>query len=158
MQLTLIRHAKSSWDDPDLSDFDRPLDRRGLRDAPIMARLVADRQQQIDVILSSTALRATQTAQYFADALDTPIEFFDQLYNADPRRVADLITARQEECIAVVAHDPTLSILARHFGPQIPHMPTCAVAWFTWSADSWRDALRTPPTRVQYDIPRETIG
>lgn len=155
MQLTLIRHAKSSWDDPDLSDFDRPLDRRGLRDAPVMAHLVAARKQQIDVIMSSTAVRAASTAQYFADALDTEIEFFDQLYNADPRRIADLVAEREEENVAVVAHDPTLSILARHFGPQIPHMPTCAVAWFTWGADTWREAFRTPPTRVQYDIPRE---
>lgn len=136
MQLTLIRHAKSSWDDPDLSDFDRPLDRRGLRDAPVMAQLVAGRKQQIDVILSSTAVRAASTAQYFADALDCEIEFFDQLYNADPRRVADLVAAREEDNVAVVAHDPTLSILARHFSPQIPHMPTCAVAWFTWPANS----------------------
>lgn len=156
MQLTLIRHAKSSWDDPDLSDFDRPLDRRGLRDAPVMAQLVAGRKQQIDVILSSTAVRAASTAQYFADALDCEIEFFDQLYNADPRRVADLVAAREEDNVAVVAHDPTLSILARHFSPQIPHMPTCAVAWFAWPANSWREALRTPPARVQYDIPRDT--
>ena len=119
-----------------------------------MAQLVANRKQQVDVILSSTAVRAASTAQYFADALDTEIEFFDQLYNADPRRITDLVASREEECIAVVAHDPTLSILARHFGPQIPHMPTCAVAWFTWNYDSWREAFRTPPTRVQYDIPR----
>lgn len=155
MELTLIRHAKSSWDAPELSDFDRPLDRRGLHDAPAMAALVAGRGQHVDVILSSTAVRAASTARYFADALECEIEFFDGLYNADPRSIADLVGGREESNVAVVAHDPTLSILARHFDPTIPHMPTCAVAWFAWNADSWQAAFRSQPTRSKYDIPRD---
>lgn len=154
-ELTLIRHAKSAWDDPELNDFDRPLDRRGLRDAPRMAQLVAARGQHIDVILSSTALRARTTADIFAEALDAEVEYFDALYSADPRSVVELVARREELNVAVVAHDPTLSILARHYGPEIPHMPTCAVAWFTWAEDAWPPALRTASKRVQYDIPRE---
>ncbi len=68
-ELTLVRHAKSSWGEPSLSDIDRPLNERGLRDAPRMAEWLADRGAVYGAQLSSPALRARTTAQHFCEAL-----------------------------------------------------------------------------------------
>ena len=67
--IILIRHAKSSWDSPLFKDFDRPLNERGLHDAPIMAKRLLEHKISLDAILSSTALRAKTTANHFAKAL-----------------------------------------------------------------------------------------
>ena len=76
-KLFLVRHAKSSWADPSLADLDRPLNKRGLRDAPFMAKLLKGRGVQPDRILSSPANRAFTTASYFAEALDIPSKEID---------------------------------------------------------------------------------
>ena len=68
--LILVRHAKSDWGNPSLSDFDRPLNERGKRDAPIMAKRLLDKKIKIDQIIASPAKRAAKTAKYFAEAFD----------------------------------------------------------------------------------------
>ncbi|HAG72955.1 MAG TPA: phosphohistidine phosphatase, partial [Gammaproteobacteria bacterium] len=68
--LYLLRHAKSSWDDPDLKDFERPLNARGLRDVPVMADRFNARNCRVDCIVSSPATRAKTTAGLFSEAID----------------------------------------------------------------------------------------
>ena len=161
--LALIRHAKSSWDHPGVDDHDRPLNERGIRDAPRMAaRLVAEHPElRGAALLSSTALRAATTANAFASALDTTVRPDERLYGATPRRIVDLVSARSEGSVIVVAHDPGLSDLSRHWSrfPDdggIPHMPTCAVAVFDFGIDDWRDLETSVPERWTYAIPRDS--
>ena len=160
--LALIRHAKSSWDHPGIDDHDRPLNERGLRDAPRMAaRLAAEHPELRDAaLLSSTALRAATTADAFASALGATVRLDERLYGATPRRIIELASARSEAAVIVVAHDPGLSDLARHWSdfPKeggIPHMPTCAVAVFAFDIDDWRVLEASVPDRWTYDIPRD---
>ncbi|WP_396641811.1 SixA phosphatase family protein [Microbacterium sp.] len=161
--LALVRHAKSSWDHPGVDDHDRPLNARGIRDAPRMAAVLAAQHPNLSgaALLSSTALRAVTTADAFASAVDTTVRLDERLYGATPRRIVELVSARSEASVIVVAHDPGLSDLARHWSrfPDdggIPHMPTCAVAVFDFGIDDWRDLEASVPERWTYDVPRDS--
>lgn len=155
--LVLARHAKSSWDEADIDDHDRPLNDRGEHDAPRMAKRLAGTGVVLDAILSSTALRARTTAEVFADVLGLAVEPDQRLYGASPSEITAIVVERDVDGVMVVAHDPGMSVLAGRFAPDIVHMPTCAVATFTWadgSGDSWETALASTPTNWRFDAPR----
>ena len=118
--LYLIRHAKSSWDNPGLRDFNRPLNERGQRDAPLMAALIAKMGIKPDLIVSSPARRAITTAQYFADALgiaDDDIVRNQEIYEAYPQEILRLISELPEksETVFMFGHNPTFTDVANRF-------------------------------------------
>jgi phosphohistidine phosphatase len=152
--LAIARHAKSDWGDPALSDHDRPLNARGLRDAPAMAKLLAARGFRPETILSSTATRAKDTAAAFATALGVPVVLEHSLYGASAEELLAVAAASGQQRVLLVAHDPGLSVLASSLSPDITHMPTCAVATFVWDADDWETAVAQPPARWLFDEPR----
>ena len=113
--LLILRHAKSSWDDPGLRDHDRPLNRRGKRDAPRMGRLIADRDLIPDRIVSSTAVRARTTAALAAAEFDhdVEIETTRDLYGAHPDGYIEVAEERggAAERLMVVGHNPGITAL-----------------------------------------------
>ena len=157
--LLLVRHAKSSWGDPGLADHDRPLNERGLRDAPEMGRRLHARGIRPDVIRSSTALRARTTAFLIAEELGLAADAVvldERLYGSSSARVLDLV-AELEAGVSVamiVAHDPGLSDLAFDLSGTIEHMPTCAVAEFSFEVDDWAQLDQADPVDVRFDTPR----
>lgn len=154
IRLALVRHAKSDWGDETLDDHDRPLNDRGLRDAPMMAGRLADSGFQPGAILSSTALRARTTAQFFADEVGTPVEQREELYGAPATTLLRVAAARGAKSVVVVAHDPGMTMLAEELsGGGITHMPTCAVAVFTWTTDEWVYATSLDPDEWTFDTP-----
>ncbi|MET0296591.1 MAG: histidine phosphatase family protein [Microbacterium sp.] len=154
-RLVLIRHAKSDWGDAFLADHDRPLNDRGMRDAPAMARRLADTGFRADTILSSTALRAATTADFFSGALGVPVEQQERLYGAPASLLLLAAAESGARSVVVVAHDPGMSILAgRLSNDGIGHMPTCAVATFTWEVDDWDVATEVDPDEWAFDSPR----
>lgn len=140
-ELILVRHAKSDWSDPGLSDHDRPLNARGAANAPMMARRLADAlgDQRVDRIISSTALRARRTAAEFGSALDVDVELERGLYMASADILFETALSRggsSASTLLLVAHDPGMSVLAHRLSDGgIEHMPTCAVARFRWDDD-----------------------
>ncbi len=114
-RLYLIRHAKSSWDDPSLDDFDRPLSKRGKHDAPLMGKLLKQKNIIPDLILSSPAKRAKKTAKKIAKELGKAnIVYLDELYDAssqdllaDIKKISDTYTT-----VFLIAHNPRLNMLA----------------------------------------------
>ena len=154
ISLAIVRHAKSDWGDPGVPDHDRPLNARGLRDAPRMAARLAERGFRPDRILTSTALRAATTADAFGTALGLPAEREPLLYGADADTLRQVAVESGAPSVLLVAHDPGLSILAYELSGEIPHMPTCAVATFTWDVDDWDAASRTDPQGWDLDVPR----
>jgi phosphohistidine phosphatase len=155
IRLALVRHAKSDWGDPGLDDHDRPLNDRGMRDAPRMAALLAESDFSPAAILSSTALRARTTAGFFAEALGAPLELQERLYGASASTLLSTAAAVGQPSVMVVAHDPGMSDLAEQLsGGGISHMPTCAVATFTWSTDDWDVATAVDPDAWTWDTPR----
>lgn len=154
-QLILTRHAKSDWGDPELADHDRPLNARGLRDAPRMARHLFEDGVTVERILSSTALRAHTTAEAFGAQLGVEVELDPELYLAAAPILLRKAAATEAQSVMVVAHDPGISELAALLSNDgILRMPTCAVARFVWQVDSWGDAITHATASWSLETPR----
>lgn len=161
-RLTLIRHAKSNWNDPDLTDFERPLNGRGRRDAPVMALRLAEAVGAPDLWVSSPALRAITTARLFAEALsapDTHVLLSPDIYDADLARLRSVLQALPESAhhVWMLGHNPGLSDLAHWLNSAAPsHLPTCAAVAFDLPPDPW-STLRPGSGRVLAHLyPKQT--
>ncbi|KQR23531.1 SixA phosphatase family protein [Microbacterium sp. Leaf151] len=145
IQLILARHAKSDWADEGLDDHDRPLNDRGRRDAPAVARTVQRAGVRPAVILSSTALRARQTAEAFGKTFEVEVVERPELYLAAPDALLDAARTSGVDEVMVVAHDPGMSSLVSRLAGRDERMVTCAVAVFTWHEGTWDDVGAMPP-------------
>jgi phosphohistidine phosphatase len=155
IRLALIRHAKSDWGDAGLDDHDRPLNDRGIRDAPRMARALAETGFRPEVILSSTALRARTTAEAFAAQFGVGVSLDPELYGAPGSALLSAAAASAAQRVIVVAHDPGMTDLAEQLsGGGIAHMPTCAVGTFTWDQDDWEVVHAVDAADWTFDSPR----
>jgi len=159
--LVLVRHAKSSWDDPSLADKDRPLNDRGKRDAPKVGERLARTGAKPDLILSSPAKRALATAEIIARKLGykrKDIVVDDRLYAVEAEVLLDVIRRLDDEaeCVMLFGHNPELTELAHRLSSKINHMPTCAVAEFTFDVKSWKRIGEVNPSTVAVGFPRET--
>jgi len=139
--LLVMRHAKSSWADESMDDFDRPLNKRGERDAPKIGRKLLDVNCVPDLIVCSKAVRASSTAQLVADTAEykTRIQFRDRFYHASPAdymRELTLIPASKNR-VMVVGHNPGLERLIEHLTGQFEVMPTAAVAFIQCPITDW---------------------
>ncbi len=143
--LYLIRHAKSSWADPSLDDFDRPLNQRGLRDAPFMARLLAGQGIKADALISSPALRTMTTAHYFAKALQySPEQIIpeNRLYEAASWEVLEIIRQLKNEwnTVLLFGHNPSMTSVAnQHSENYIANVPTCGICRLEADVSNWDD-------------------
>lgn len=152
--LVLVRHAKSDWGDPGLDDHDRPLNDRGMRDAPALAARLSATGLRPDAVLTSTALRARTTASFFASAFGLEPEPDADLYGAPATALLRAAAARRAPTVILVAHDPGMTALAERLtGGAIGHMPTCAVATFRWATDDWEVASAIDPDDWSFDRP-----
>ena len=142
-QLFLLRHAKSSWDDPGLSDFDRPLNRRGREAAPFMGELIAKKKIAPDVVISSPAVRARQTAELFSTAagLDSPLRFEKTIYEASLADLRAIVSELEEEYASalLVGHQPGTGELIRFLTGESPEVPTACFASIPLNVDKWAD-------------------
>jgi phosphohistidine phosphatase len=159
--LTLLRHAKSSWQEPGISDHDRPLNERGQRDAPVMGRRMLARGSRPSLILTSTALRARHTAQIIARELGYPGEFLQrepELYLATPGQILTVL-ARQADSfrnIIVCGHNPGLTELANRLaGGEIDNIPTCGMVVIDLELQSWTGLPDAVGTQQLFDYPRK---
>lgn len=138
-----VRHAKSSWEDPGLSDIERPLNKRGFRDAPFMAKMMKGKNANPDKILSSPANRALTTATYFSEALGIPtkgIVVRKEIYHAYPEEVLNIIRNLNDEdkTIFLFGHNPCFTSLANQFSDDyIPNVPTCGIVKVVAETNKW---------------------
>ncbi|MFY7838967.1 MAG: SixA phosphatase family protein [Lacibacter sp.] len=141
--LFLIRHAKSSWDSPDQNDFDRPLNERGIKDAPGMAQKLFDRNVQIDAFLCSPAVRAKQTCEYFSKVFGKAkeeIQFLSQLYLPEPSVFEETITSLPGNinAVAIVSHNNGITEFANGLtNAKIDNMPTCCIFAVKIDTEDW---------------------
>ncbi len=158
--LILVRHAKSSWEEVDLHDRERPLAGRGKRDAPMMGKRLATQKVKPDLILSSPARRALTTAEIIANELgykakDVVVD--ERLYATEPETLLAVIGGLNDKlkCVMIFGHNPELAELAHHLSSEITQMPTCAVAEFTFESKSWSTIAKLPPEKVILDYPKK---
>lgn len=141
----LIRHAKSSWENFSVKDFDRPLNDRGKKDAPAMAKRLLDKNIQIDAFIASPAKRALKTAEAFCKVFDTKKEkiiFFEELYLAGPDTFTDVISKTDEKFdnIAIFSHNNGITDFANTLTTaRIDEIPTCGIFAIKVNAKSWKD-------------------
>jgi phosphohistidine phosphatase len=158
-----IRHAKSSWKFPDLEDIDRPLNKRGLRDAPFMAEQLAKRQIFPDLIVSSPAVRAYTAAQIIAKKLNYPIIDIQQeskIYEATPETVLDLLRElpNEKEVIFIFGHNPTFTMIANHFSDEyIDNVPTCGIVAVNFEIESWAELNQQNSRFSFFDFPKNYL-
>lgn len=163
-RLTLLRHAKSGWTDSGQQDFDRPLNDRGLHDAPMMSQRLLDRQCTPDLILCSAANRTRQTAQFFVEAhglSSAAITFHDDLYLASAGTALDFIQQTNDSVnhLMVIAHNPGLEALGRQLHPEAPNrLATCAVLDFSLHSDSFTIQPDTQIELLLHDFPKNTAS
>jgi len=158
----LIRHAKSSWEDITIDDFERPLNDRGKRDAPEMARRLLKRKQEIDAFISSPAKRAKKTALLFAEEFKfdkDKVKFHDYLYHPSRENLLRAIESAPDKAdnIAIFSHNPGITAFVNELTEtKVDDMPTCAI--FAVSADikRWKDFQNAARKFLYFDYPKST--
>jgi phosphohistidine phosphatase len=158
--LLVLRHAKSSWNDPELDDHERPLNERGRRDGPRMGKLVREHGLVPDIVISSDALRARLTAEAVAEAARYAgkILFDPRLYMASAADILSLLrTVRQNvETVMIIGHNPGLEKLVEELTGERQELPTAALAHIVLEIDQWRDlTLSTRGTLLGHWRPKE---
>lgn len=158
--LTIVRHAKSSWKDTSLRDRDRPLNKRGERDAPRMGKRIGAAGIRPSLILSSPAVRAWTTAKIIAAEIGYPKEFLqreDDLYLASVEAMLDVLVGQDAgfNSLMLVGHNPGLTDFANYLVPGLTNnLPTAGVVSVTFERDGWSLYDRPETTLDLYDYPK----
>jgi phosphohistidine phosphatase len=148
-KLYLVRHAKSSWDDLDLPDFDRPLNKRGKKDAPRMAKRLKEKRVTPDFMISSPAKRALDTCKEFAKILDfdkSKITEVRTLYHANEDQLLNVLRKLKdlprdsEEVVLLFGHNPGLTEFANALlNTYIDNIPTCGIVAAKLNITKWNE-------------------
>jgi phosphohistidine phosphatase len=157
--LFLVRHAKSSRDDPSLPDRDRPLDDRGRQDARRMGKRLAKRDVKPDLLLSSPALRALTTAQLIAEEVGyerMDIVVDDRLYASNSDDLLAVVCGLDKKLnrVMLFGHNPEFTVLAHRLSSEIIDMPTSAVVELSFDTKTWSDIGAVKPAKVVFDHPK----
>jgi phosphohistidine phosphatase len=161
--LYVVRHAKSSWDESGIPDFDRPLSDRGKRDAPRMGKRLKEKQVRPDLMLSSPAKRALSTCKRIAKALGYPAEKIKTdrtLYHADEDEILSVVRKIKDkhDVLMIFGHNPGLTEFVNGMcidnTTSIDNIPTCGVAAFSFDISSWHEADFAKGKLVFYDFPK----
>ena len=164
-RIVLIRHAKSSWANPMQSDYDRPLNERGLHDAPMMGERLKQAQVIPDLIVSSTAKRAAQTARRIAAAVGYPaekIQWQEKMYHCQPPVFEEIIFGLDDalQTVFMIAHNPGITDFANEMAPDVlpQHMPTCATFGVEMDTDHWSQYHSAKRQAFLFDYPKKHHG
>lgn len=161
LRLTLVRHAKASWDEVQARDFERPLDPGGQRDAPVMALRVSALRRTPDRLVSSPALRAISTARVFAERLgvdERDIVLEPRIYDASLQTLVEVVRSLPDASrhVMLFGHNPAFSELSNWLATcPFDDMPTCAVASFELSASAWSEVDAGGGRLARYLHPRD---
>ena len=162
-KLYLIRHAKSSWSNPGLPDIERPLNKRGKRDAPFMGKLLNNVGVRPDVIITSQAKRAYRTAKTIAKEIDFPIKNIvknNLIYEADTREFISVLKSIPDNAdIAMLfGHNPGLTIVNNYLTDKyIDNIVTCGIVEIEFNINSWKDISENTGKIISYEYPKKYL-
>jgi phosphohistidine phosphatase len=161
--LLLIRHAKSSWDDPGLSDYERPLNERGKKDIPVMADRLYERGIRIDAFVTSPARRARKTAEQFAKRYKKEKDELllkTELYMAGDEAFYSVVEKLDEryDCVAIFSHNPGLTDFANSLTDvKIDNIPTCGIFAVSADAKKWSRFREAKKNLLFFDYPKALV-
>jgi len=151
--LLILRHAKSSWKKPDLPDHDRPLNKRGKKEAPKVGQYLKEKDLVPDLILCSTARRAMETAQAVADAcgFEGKVDYQKDLYLSEPAIYLDILHCLPDEArrVMVVGHNPDVEELLTMLTEVDEHLTTSALAVVDLPISSWEELNEATDGKLQ---------
>jgi len=160
-ELFVLRHAKSSWDEPNKDDIDRALTTRGINDAYSMANQLKNHLKALDLILTSHANRAIHTSTIFADVIGFPfdkIRITSNLYEASEAQLISLVKELPDELIRVliVGHNPTFTCYVNRYLPKsIDNIPTAGVVGMSFSTSSWNKISKENLQSNFFEFPKK---
>ena len=161
-KLILMRHAKSSWADSTLADFERPLNKRGLDAAPFMGELLRALGYFPDLLISSPAKRAIDTARLAAAAgrFTCPIDTDDRIYEASLSRLNSTVATIDDLAgsVLIVGHNPGMEGFVQYLSGELRPMPTAAVAIFALDIKNWSDIGPKHATLEAIRYPRQEMS
>ena len=161
--LYLVRHAKSSWNFPELSDFDRPLNKRGKKNAPDMGKRLKLKGILPDLLMASPANRALTTAHKIAEKIGYPVEDIrenDGIYHSDDDTLLEIIRSTDDEIgeLMLFGHNPGFTDLANLLGDQwIDNVPTCGIVAIEFDVDSWQSVIPEGGRNLFFDYPKRVL-
>ena len=161
LRLTLMRHAKSDWDDPMLDDHDRILNKRGRASADALGTWLKAQDLVPERALVSSAVRTRETFRRLM--LPCPVTHLPELYHASPDGMLEVLRTVPERNILLVGHNPGIGLLAlglagnRPEHPRFRDYPTGATTVLEFDGDSWRDLVPLGGTVTRFIIPRELV-
>ena len=157
--LYLVRHAKSSWRDPSLDDSERPLNKRGKRDAPFMGELLKEKIVNPDVVFSSPAKRASKTAQIITEQIGyskKDIIYAEEIYEASSHELVDFIKKIDDKynSVMVFGHNPGFTMLNNFLSKKyIDNIPTCGIVALEFNS-SWKEIEKNAAKMLFFDYPK----
>jgi phosphohistidine phosphatase len=160
-KLYLTRHAKSSWKDQDLDDFDRPLNKRGRRDAPFIGQKLKEKNILPGLIISSPAKRAITTAKVLAKQMGYPKDAIvedENIYEAGGGELLSIIQQVDDKysSLMMVGHNPAFTSLHNYLADQyIDNIPTCSVAFIDLAVDNWKEVEPNTGTLIDFEYPKK---
>lgn len=160
-KLYLVRHAKSSWENLSIKDFDRPLNERGMRDAPRMGKRFKEREITVDLMISSPALRAISTCHEIAAILGYPLERIktdQRLYHASEESLYTILRQTDDRFGVVMAfgHNPGFTDFANSLlSEHLMNIPTCGIVGSTLFIDSWSNMMPGCGAMDFFDFPKK---
>lgn len=159
LTLVLMRHAKSSWDDPALADHDRPLNPRGQRAAVALGDWLRDQGHMPEEALISTSARTRET--FARLGLDLAPRELGEMYHAGPMRLIECLRKAHERCVLMIGHNPGLAEFAANIVEEPPQhnrffdYPTCATLVARFERETWHDLTWSEGRLVDFVVPRE---
>jgi len=162
-ELCLVRHAKSSWKYPKLDDFERPLNKRGRKNAPFMGEIVHQLGFSADLIIASPASRAAMTARAFAFEINYPLEkirYFAPIYESDEMGLIDIIKGLDDNLVKImlVGHNPEITELANSIGNfPISNIPTSGVFCIALDISSWSGIKKKTGELKYFEFPKKHL-
>lgn len=158
-KLFIIRHGKSDWSDPSLEDFDRPLNKRGLKNSSFMGKVLRKDEVVPDLILSSPAKRAYTTAKLIAKEIKykEKIVLDKDIYEADYQTLVDILREVNDKnkTVFIVGHNPGFSDLADFLCGLDKDIPTCAIVEIEFNTRSWENISIDNASLISYDYPKK---
>ncbi len=158
--LLLMRHAKSSWKDDSLEDHERPLKKRGKKDAKLIAKVMLKNELYPDLVLSSTSVRTQQTVEEITSKMEYEgkIVYLDDLYMGEPQDFIDALKNLNDsyQTVLIVAHNPGLEAYLQIIDGEIEAMPTGALGYLVLVLDKWENiSLDTMGDLIGFWTPKE---
>lgn len=159
-KLILIRHAKSDWSNPLSEDFLRPLNKRGKKNAPLMAKVLKEKNIRPDLIISSPSIRTKQTLEYFIKELNynDEVRFEESIYEAPYENLLKVIKdiPNIHKTVFLMGHNPGLCDLTNFLvDKNFENIPTCGIVEIDFNAKSWQDISKENSNLISFEYPKK---